>query len=151
MPRPISFARSATADPTIVIGAAAFLGGDGGPLSFNWPLAALELSARGIRVRVRSRLATRLAEFASTLLGTSAPPPFDNPWNVTWDQLRRVMASRRSLVLVDDRGEACRFGVLRRRRLDPVLDAIAVRGIAVERRRSTFSVMYWPTYLDTDE
>jgi len=59
-----------------------------------------------------------------------------------------VVASKRSVVLINYRGEACRFGVLRRRQLVPVFDAIAAHGIAIESMRSTFSVMYWRNYLD---
>ena len=128
-----------------IVGGALFPGAAWGTVNASWPLAVLECDEEGISVDVRRfpmrNLFRKMTKYASQ------KAPGDAWWSSGWGALSSARISPRSIVLVNNLREDCKFVALTgraMRRLGLYLDE---RNIAVERVRNNLSYGWgrpWP-------
>jgi hypothetical protein len=112
-------------------------------LGASYPLAVLEMSERGVRVRLRFRWMATLVRRVMRLEGTGRGTEME--WAATWEDIHRVLVGPRSIVMFRGSGYPCRFVPSPSRR-SPRRSVIAnlqaeflAHQVQVERVRSTIS------------
>jgi hypothetical protein len=102
-----------------------------GTVSASYPLAVLRMDGVGVGVDIRSR---HLKKLLAWFVRQDSASTW---WTAEWTQITTVDFGRRSIVLRASGRRGCRFAVLRRRRLLPLVDELERRGVSVTRVTTT--------------
>jgi hypothetical protein len=117
---------------TRVIGGASFPA-TLGTVTVSWPLATAVADGTGVSVDVR-------LGFLRRLLGRFLDPDSRGQssfWTASWNEISSVDLGRRSLAFHVNGRRGCRFVVLQRKRLEPLVNELESRGLSLHKGRTT--------------
>jgi hypothetical protein len=114
--------------PMVRVTGAASFPGKIGAVSVSWPVATATADDAEVRIDIRPAPVKR---FLSRFRDPDSAGDSDSLWAVRWDEIGSIDLARRSLVIRPKGRKGCRFAVLRRRRLIPLLRRLEARGVPV--------------------
>jgi hypothetical protein len=119
-----------------VVGGATIPGAPGvHSLGASYPLAVLEVSQDGVRVRLRWRWMAAFFRLAMRLDGGGEGTEVG--WTATWSAIDRVLVAPRSIVMFSGGARPCRFVVPAESTARKLEVELVARGVEVTRVRST--------------
>jgi hypothetical protein len=110
-------------------------------VSVSYPLAALEVTAGGVCVRLTWGQLSALLSWLMVRMG--APEGCPAEWRASWGSIDRVLVGPRSLVLFRGTGYPCRFATWKRSEITQVVDDLVTHQVAVESSRTTLRYAYY--------
>ena len=110
-----------------------------GTITASWPLAVLTYDQDAIAVDIRYRVIKK------TLGGLVNSGSDESIWKSRWTELEKLDLGPRSIVLRSRSGSACRFVMLSRGGLVPLITEATERGTKVDKVASTVHWFARPT------